>query len=409
MSMSKRLLTVLLFVAVLGLLAACGGNTTDNAGEGNVVETPAVEPAETEPAEPEPTEMVEPTDTPEPEPAATEEPEPTATEEAEPTATSEPEPTATEEPDEMTGASGLSVTDQELMDGAVTIPVVSSDADGWMVIHADADGGPGPVIGFAPVTAGDNADVLVIIDVAGATETLHAMLHVDEGTAGVYEFPGADVPARDADDNIVMMPFAVTGLPDDAVSVAGQLANDENTVVVPAVRAAADGWIVIHADQDGGPGPVAGFAPVTAGNNYNIAVELDPAIATETLHAMLHVDAGTAGEYEFPGDDGPVMDADGNVVMEPFQVVEVVSALDSEFAPPVLRVVAGTTVTWRNDGQFPHTVDADSGLFSSGNLDSGDTYEFTFENPGTYAYYCEYHGGPGGQGMAGAIVVVPGE
>lgn len=399
MTNRKRVHSMIL-LAVLGLLAACGGNTVENTGEGNVVETPVVEP--------EPTEMVEPTGTPEPEPTATEEPAPTATEEAA-TATSEPEPTATEEPDEMAGASGLSVTDQEVVDGAVTIPAVSSDGDGWMAIHADADGAPGPVIGFAPVTAGDNADVLVTIDVAGATETLHAMLHVDEGTAGVYEFPGADVPARDGEDNVVMMPFAVTGLPDDAVSVAGQLANEENTVVVPAVRAAADGWMAIHADANGGPGPVAGFAPVTAGNSYDVVVELDPAIATETLHAMLHVDAGTAGEYEFPGDDGPVMDAGGNVVMAPFQVVEQVSALDSEFAPRVLRVVAGTTVTWRNDGQFPHTVDADGELFSSGNMDPGATFEFTFENPGTYATYCEYHGGPGGQGMSGTIVVVPGE
>jgi plastocyanin len=397
----KRLLIGLLLVALLGLLAACAGNV-------DVAETPAVEQEATEPAEPEeaatsepePTEMVH-------EATATAEPEPTA--EPEDTATSEPEPTETEEPEATEGGGSLSVVDQEVMDGAVTVPVVSSATDGWMVIHADAGGGPGPVIGFTPVTAGDNADVLVTIDLAGATETLHAMLHVDEGTAGAYEFPGADVPARDADDSVVMSPFAVTGLPADAVSVASQLANEENMVVVPAVRAAAGGWMVIHSDNNGSPGPVAGFAPVTAGNNYNVAVELDPAIATETLHAMLHIDAGTVGTYEFPGDDGPVSDAEGNVVMLPFQVVDMVSALDSEFVPQVLRVVAGTTVTWSNDGQLPHTVDADSGLFSSGELAPGDTFEFTFPHPGSYAYYCALHGGPGGAGMAGTIVVVPGE
>ncbi|NLF64406.1 MAG: plastocyanin [Chloroflexi bacterium] len=95
--------------------------------------------------------------------------------------------------------------------------------------------------------------------------------------------------------------------------------------------------------------------------------------------------------------------------MLPFQIVDTVSALDSEFVPQLLRVVAGTTVTWSNDGELPHTVDADSGLFSSGEMAPGDTFEFTFENPGTYAYYCALHGGPGGVGMAGTIVVVPGE
>ncbi len=400
----KRLTIVLLLIAVLGLLAACGGNTPDDTGEGNVVETPAVEPEETEPAEAMPTEMVHPTETAAPEPTE----EPTATSEPEQDATEEPE--ATEEPAGTAGANSLEVADQELAeDGTVTVPLVNSAVDGWMVIHADSDGGPGPVIGFAPVTAGENVSVSVPIDVAGATETVHAMLHVDEGTVGAYEFPGADGPARDDADAVVMLPFALSGLPADAVSVAGQLANDQNTVVVPAVRAAADGWMVIHTDANGAPGPVAGFAPVTAGNNYNVVVELDPALITETLHAMLHIDAGTAGEYEFPGDDGPVMDADGNVVMLPFQVVDMVSALDSEFVPRVLRVVAGTTVTWSNDGELPHTVDADSGLFSSGELAPGDTFEFTFDNAGTYAYYCALHGGPGGVGMAGTVVVVPGE
>jgi plastocyanin len=396
----RRFLLTLLLVASLGLLVACGGaETLPNAGEGEDLATPAVAT---------PTEPLPATDTPEPEP--TEEPEPAATDEPEATATSEPEPTATEEPEEMDmAAGGLEVEDQELSaDNTVTIPLVESDGDGWLVIHADNDGAPGPVIGFAAVSAGSNEDVAVTIDPAGGTETVHAMLHVDEGIAGVYEFPGPDAPARDAADTIVMAPFALGGLPDDAVSVIDQLASDSNTVVVPAVRASEDGWIVIHSDNNGAPGPVAGFAPVSAGANHNIAVELDPAVATATLHAMLHVDAGVAGEYEFPGDDGPVMDAGGSVVMLPFQVVEVVSMLDSEFVPGVLLVPAGATVTWQNDGQFPHTATADSGAFDSDQLQSGESFDFTFDAPGYFDYYCALHGGPGGVGMAGTIVVAPG-
>lgn len=401
----RRLFWIVLVVASLGLLVACGGTTADNslggdAGQGEPADTPVA--VDTPIPEPEPTATPEPPD--EPEPATTEEP--TATAQPEPTATSEPEPTATAEP-EME-ANGLEVVDQDLSEhGTVTIPLVDAAVDGWLVIHADADGAPGPVIGFAPVAAGQTEDLAVPIDAAGGTDTVYAMLHIDEGTAGVYEFPGPDGPARDSADAVVVTPFALGGLPDDAVSVVGQLASEDNMVVVPAVRAAADGWIVIHADANGGPGPVAGFAPVAAGANHEIAVEVDPAVATETLHAMLHVDAGVAGEYEFPGDDGPVQDADGNVVMLPFQLVTVVSMIDSEFVPAVLRVPAGTTLVWQNDGQFPHTATADSEFFDSGELQSGETFEFTFESAGVYDYYCTLHGGPGGAGMSGTIVVIP--
>lgn len=395
----RRYLLTLLLGFSLGLLVACGG--TPDAGQGDPVDTPAA----VDTPDPGPP----PADTPELEP--TEEPEPTASaepEEPEPTATSEPEPTATDEP-EME-ANLLEVVDQELGDdGAVTIPLVESAVDGWIVIHAEANGAPGPVIGFAPVAAGANEDVTVEIDPAGGTDTVYAMLHVDEGIEGVYEFPGPDGPARDNAGDVVVTPFALDGLPGDAVSVIDQLASDDNSVVVPAVRASEDGWIVIHSDADGGPGPVAGFAAVSAGANHNIVVELDPEMTTDTLHAMLHVDAGVAGEYEFPGEDGPVQDAEGNVVMLPFEVVTSASMLDSVFAPAVLRVPAGTTLVWQNDGEFPHTATADSGFFDSGTLQSGESFEFTFDNPGTFDYYCELHGAAGGVGMAGTIVVVPGD
>jgi plastocyanin len=79
--------------------------------------------------------------------------------------------------------------------------------------------------------------------------------------------------------------------------------------------------------------------------------------------------------------------------------------LDSAFDPRELPVSAGTTVRWNMGGKFPHTVTAVDGSFASGNVDVGKTYEFTFTEPGTYTYYCEYHGTAGGQGMYGKVVV----
>ena len=57
------------------------------------------------------------------------------------------------------------VADQELGEnGTVTITSVTSDTVGWLVIHAQADGKPGPILGSAPVAAGENSDVVVEID-----------------------------------------------------------------------------------------------------------------------------------------------------------------------------------------------------------------------------------------------------
>jgi glucose/arabinose dehydrogenase/plastocyanin len=104
---------------------------------------------------------------------------------------------------------GVVVTDQPIVNDTVTVDEVVSDGPGWIVIHADANTTPGPVIGHSPVEDGVNENVTVEIETENATEILHAMLHVDAGEIGVYEFPGPDVPAE-VDGEIVNVPFNVT-------------------------------------------------------------------------------------------------------------------------------------------------------------------------------------------------------
>jgi hypothetical protein len=89
----------------------------------------------------------------------------------------------------------VQVQDQAVTDSRVVIQEVVSAGPGWLVIHADNGGKPGPVLGWAAVRQGDNPNVVVAIDTKRATPVLYAMLHVDAGTVGVYEFPGTDVPA----------------------------------------------------------------------------------------------------------------------------------------------------------------------------------------------------------------------
>jgi plastocyanin len=68
-----------------------------------------------------------------------------------------------------------------------------------------------------------------------------------------------------------------------------------------------------------------------------------------------------------------------------------VQITDSTFSPATLTIAVGDTVTWRNADDRPHTVTARDGTFDSGNLDEGQGFSFTFTEPGTYAYLCEYH------------------
>ncbi len=72
-----------------------------------------------------------------------------------------------------------------------------------------------------------------------------------------------------------------------------------------------------------------------------------------------------------------------------------VSIQDFFFDPGQLTVAPGTTVTWVNEGQAPHTVTSTDGKeLDSATLQPGDTYTFTFDEGDageTYAYQCTIH------------------
>ena len=83
-----------------------------------------------------------------------------------------------------------------------------------------------------------------------------------------------------------------------------------------------------------------------------------------------------------------------------------IDMVDNSFTAAKITVPVGAAVVWANTGQKKHTVTADDGSFDSGELAGGATFAHTFAAPGTYQYYCTFHGGAGGQGMSATIVVV---
>ena len=110
----------------------------------------------------------------------------------------------------MAATPSVTVADQAITDGMVTVAEVVSQGPGWIVIHAQADGKPGPIIGYEAVVDGANQDVMVQVDAAAATDTLYAMLHTDAGTVGTFEFPGgADVPVKDDAGNVITPAFTM--------------------------------------------------------------------------------------------------------------------------------------------------------------------------------------------------------
>lgn len=61
------------------------------------------------------------------------------------------------------------------------------------------------------------------------------------------------------------------------------------------------------------------------------------------------------------------------------------------FSPATITVKAGTTVTWTNRDDIPHTVVADDKTFKSKVLDTGEKFTFTPTKAGTYGYFCSIH------------------
>jgi hypothetical protein len=210
----------------------------------------------------------------------------------------------------------VTVSNQADKEDTVTIDKIVSDGPGWIAIHIEAAGGaPGAVIGHAAVKDGVNTNVVVKIDSYTATPRLFAMLHKDAGKVGTYEFPGPDTPVM-YNGAMVNPSFQVTGIDPRVVVKDQKIA--AGSVTIAEVLSNGPGWLVIHADSAGSPGPVIGYAEARDGLTRNLVVKVDAAKATPILYAMLHIDAGKVGTYEFPGADVPVM-VDGKMVSPPFK------------------------------------------------------------------------------------------
>ncbi len=75
---------------------------------------------------------------------------------------------------------------------------------------------------------------------------------------------------------------------------------------------------------------------------------------------------------------------------------------DFAFEPQVITVTVGSSIAWRNTGNFPHTSTSSTGVWDSGTIAAGAVYSRTFDTAGTFSYYCRFH-----PGMTGVVIVKP--
>lgn len=104
---------------------------------------------------------------------------------------------------EPASATGTLTAQDQVSDGT-TITVAAAEIDGapgWIAVHSDVNGAPGPVLGTAQLDEGSNHDVKVTLTKPlEASASVWPMIHVDDSKLGSYEFPavaGADLPVTD--------------------------------------------------------------------------------------------------------------------------------------------------------------------------------------------------------------------
>lgn len=79
-----------------------------------------------------------------------------------------------------------------------------------------------------------------------------------------------------------------------------------------------------------------------------------------------------------------------------------VEIVNFAFAPAATTVQVGDTVTWKNSDAAPHTATGDAAEWDSGTLATGQTFSFTANQAGTFAYHCAIH-----PSMVATLVVAP--
>ena len=273
------------------------------------------------------------------------------------------------------------------MDGSLTVALSELNGSG----HA----------GVAMLTGTDTGMEVSLITVEDATAT--GMIHHDADVAHPSHIHDGSC---DASAGVVFPLSDFTG----SGGVESSITDVETTL---ADLTAAPHAIIAHASSDDmgtyiicgdvTGEPVDGVLTVALGE-LNGSGHVGVAVLTESdagVQVQAHLFAGAAGG-EMMGDASPDADDDHEMGgMDAMGGEEIEAAIEGfAFVPGTIEIKVGTTITWTNNDSAPHTVTANDRSFDSGRMEQGQTFSFTFEEAGSFDYFCEYH-----PGMSGTIVV----
>jgi plastocyanin len=135
---------------------------------------------------------------------------------------------------------------------------------------------------------------------------------------------------------------------------------------------------------------VVGIVAVVCLTVWRVSMRRTTADAgTPQASAGRHATANTG----LPPSDASALQASPTNAVSGAAIVAKVSIDNFVFDPKELIVAAGTTVTWVNAEDFPHTATSTGSppLFNSKALDKDDTFSFQFKTSGTYDYFCKLH------------------
>lgn len=229
----------------------------------------------------------------------------------------------------------IQVEDQGVV-GAVSVDRILTPVDGWVILRADRDGVPGELIGAAPIRAGENRNVGVVIDRSGGyPEGAFVSLLADKGTIGAFEYSTGDpddsvsLPSAgggmgsgmggsgggDAASEVIDKPLIAAGevvsdyleitpvnivyhVPDANLGAAF-LVDGGAAVDVSRVDAPLDSWVVIVRGVEGdSPSEIVGSAFVPAGRGVDLRIELTESMEASDITVLLLADLGTPGVLE---------------------------------------------------------------------------------------------------------------
>jgi len=190
----------------------------------------------------------------------------------------------------------------------LVVPRLSAPVDGWLAVRSLS--ATGPVLGFAPVSRGENRDVTVSFK-GGDSDQVRLVLHVDRGARGTWEYDPAN-PTRGMDRpvyvdrkvverEVALRAYGVDVPPHEISLWAEPQPASGGKVRVEQALAPPGSWIAVHVLEDGVRGRLLGFTGIS-GEAFEIDVPIEDPKGATMLAVSLFADKGAGGSFEYSSD-----------------------------------------------------------------------------------------------------------